>query len=401
MNKNPIIVVALAGLTLLTAGCGASNNAGSGGPAGEPIKIVSIIETDGPPGTPDFREGAVAINAAVKAVNAAGGIKGRPLRAKVCADKNNVNTAVQCARNAVSDRAVAVVGSFGQYGSQYLPILEAPGIPAVAPYAGVFEAKHASAYPIIGGNLGGPTGGVAVLADVARAKNITIAYVDVASAAAAVKQAIPVLAARGVAAPRMVPVPAGAPDMSSYAAAVLQNKPDGVYIAMAPADIDKLIMAIRQTGSKVAISRSGTSLSGTSLTTLGPAAEGILINAQFPPNSSSNPAIQEFITAMKAEDPSASLSDTAKNSWAAVMLFKQAAERATSIDPAGIKAALDSNTFDLKLLPEVQFKTPNPAVGADFPRAFNTRVTYLKVQGGELVSANNDQFIDPFSKPTA
>jgi ABC-type branched-subunit amino acid transport system substrate-binding protein len=397
------IIVTLAATTLLIAACGSDKKGGtaSGGATGKPINVMAIVEKDGPPGTPEYRETAVAINAAVKAVNASGGIKGRPLHATVCSDQNNVNVAVQCARRAVSDHAVAVVGSFGQFGSQYLPVLESAGIPAVAPYAGTFEAKHPDAYPIIGGNLGGPTGGVAILADVAGAKNITVAYVDLASAAAAVRQTIPVLAARGIGAPRLVPVPAGAPDMSSFAAAVLRNNPDGVYIAMAPSDVDKLVLAIRQTGSKVAISRSGTSLSRTSLATLGPAGEGMLINAQFPPNSSSNPAIKEFINAMKAEDRSAALSDAAKNSWAAVMLFEQAAEKATSIDPAGIKAALDSNTFDFKLLPPVQFKTPNPAVAANFPRAFNTRVTYLKVQGGDLVSANKDQFVDPYAKPSS
>src|SRR5882762_5306543 len=80
--------------------------------------------------------------------------------------------------------------------------------------------------------------------------------------------------------------------------------------------------------------------------------------------------------------------------WAAVQLFAQAAKKATTIDPAGIMAALDAGTFDIKVVPPLQFKTPSPELG--YPRVFNTNATFLKVKNGKLVSASNNQFVALF-----
>jgi ABC-type branched-subunit amino acid transport system substrate-binding protein len=61
-------------------------------------------------------------------VNANGGINGRPLEAKFCDAKGTPTDAAACARKAVADNAVAVVGNFTFTGDAIVPILDKAGI---------------------------------------------------------------------------------------------------------------------------------------------------------------------------------------------------------------------------------------------------------------------------------
>jgi ABC-type branched-subunit amino acid transport system substrate-binding protein len=58
-------------------------------------------------------------------INAHGGIAGRPLDAKFCDSRGTPTAAAACAREAVADKAIAVVGSFSFTGDAIVPILQA------------------------------------------------------------------------------------------------------------------------------------------------------------------------------------------------------------------------------------------------------------------------------------
>ncbi|MER6217988.1 ABC transporter substrate-binding protein [Streptomyces sp. NPDC001674] len=85
-------------------------------------------------------------------VNANGGIKGRKLRVLTCNEKNTATGAADCAREAVTKKAVAVVGSYSQYGRAFMAPLEAEGIPFIGGY-GVSPEEFQStlSYPVNGG----------------------------------------------------------------------------------------------------------------------------------------------------------------------------------------------------------------------------------------------------------
>src|SRR3954466_5422545 len=87
----------------------------------EPIKIFSIVPEGGPAGTSNFPEHSVGLKAAVTAINKRGGIKGRQIQLSTCPDKQDQNTAAACARRAVSENPVAVVGTSSRFASSYFP----------------------------------------------------------------------------------------------------------------------------------------------------------------------------------------------------------------------------------------------------------------------------------------
>ncbi len=85
-------------------------------------------------------------------INANGGLHGRDLKVLTCNDRNDKVGAANCARRAVDENAVAVVGSYSQYARAFLSPLEAAGIPYIGGY-GLTNSEFTSpaSYPVNGG----------------------------------------------------------------------------------------------------------------------------------------------------------------------------------------------------------------------------------------------------------
>lgn len=85
-------------------------------------------------------------------VNANGGLGGRKLNVLTCNDQNDYIAAAKCARLAVKEKAVAVVGSYSQYASSFISPLESAGIPFIGGYGLTDdEFKSVLSYPVNGG----------------------------------------------------------------------------------------------------------------------------------------------------------------------------------------------------------------------------------------------------------
>ncbi|MGW0423144.1 ABC transporter substrate-binding protein [Streptomyces sp. NPDC003015] len=140
---------ALVACTALTAGCGVvpGTTAGSGD---DPIKVMtwapSDTEATNKPGMPAFAR------AYARWINSKGGINGRRLTVLTCNEHNDAVSAAACARRAVKENVVAVVGSYSQYGDSFFPPLEGAGIPYIGGY-GVTNDEFTSplSYPVNGG----------------------------------------------------------------------------------------------------------------------------------------------------------------------------------------------------------------------------------------------------------
>lgn len=132
----------------LVAGCGALPG-GSGGP-GETITVMTFA----PEGTKATNMPGMTgmAKAYERWVNAKGGINGHKLRVLTCNEKNTPTGAADCARKAVAEKAVAVVGSYSQHGRAFMAPLEAEGIPFIGGY-GVSSEEFQSplSYPVNGG----------------------------------------------------------------------------------------------------------------------------------------------------------------------------------------------------------------------------------------------------------
>ncbi|MGW7441135.1 ABC transporter substrate-binding protein [Streptomyces sp. NPDC054849] len=132
----------------LVAGCGGLPG-GSGG-SGETITVMTFA----PEGTKATNMAGMTgmAKAYERWVNSKGGINGRKLRVVTCNEKNTAGGAADCARKAIAEKAVAVVGSYSQHGRAFMAPLEAEGIPFIGGY-GVSSEEFQSplSYPVNGG----------------------------------------------------------------------------------------------------------------------------------------------------------------------------------------------------------------------------------------------------------
>lgn len=140
---------ALAVCASFAAGCGVVPGV-TGGSGDDPIKVM----TWAPSGTSATNKPGMPAMAAAYArwVNAHGGINGRKLKVLTCNDHNDTVNAAKCARRAVAEGVVAVVGSYSQFGDSYFAPLEGAGIPYIGGY-GVTNQEFTStySYPVNGG----------------------------------------------------------------------------------------------------------------------------------------------------------------------------------------------------------------------------------------------------------
>lgn len=141
------VTTAAAGASLLT-GCGVLP--GTTGGSREPVTVM----TWAPDGTRATNQPGMPAMAQAYArwANANGGIDGHELRILTCNEQNTSAGAAACARRAVREKVVAVVGSYSQNGRAFMAPLEAAGIPYIGGY-GISEDEFTSplSYPVNGG----------------------------------------------------------------------------------------------------------------------------------------------------------------------------------------------------------------------------------------------------------
>ncbi|MFD6419158.1 ABC transporter substrate-binding protein [Streptomyces sp. NPDC060194] len=131
----------------LLAGCGIVPGTGDDTP---PVTVMTWAPWK--TRTTDMAGMPALASAYARAVNADGGLAGHELRVLTCNERDTSIGAGRCARRAVAEGAVAVVGSYGRHADTALPILETAGIPYIGGY-GLTSAEFAGAftYPVHAG----------------------------------------------------------------------------------------------------------------------------------------------------------------------------------------------------------------------------------------------------------
>ncbi|WP_392676278.1 ABC transporter substrate-binding protein [Streptomyces sp. LN785] len=141
---------AAAGALLMT-GCGVLPGASGG--SREPITVVTWAPggSTGPDSVNMAGMTAMA-RAYARWADNNGGLDGHKLRVVTCDEQDTSIGAGDCARRAVSEKAVAVVGSYSRHGSSFMASLEAAGIPYIGGYgASDEEFTSYDSYPVNGG----------------------------------------------------------------------------------------------------------------------------------------------------------------------------------------------------------------------------------------------------------
>jgi ABC-type branched-subunit amino acid transport system substrate-binding protein len=245
-----LLALSLAGVL---ASCSSTTPSGSGAtPSGTPIKI-GIVGTFQAPSFA-FPEVQTVALAFAKKVNQTGGLRGRPVDIVVCNDQFDPNVAASCARQMVSANVVAVVPGAEGYGNNLIPILANSGIP----YVGGSPSEPADytspvAFPIDGGTYGD---NIALGDYMAKNSCKKGGGVDIAGAPASalvVSVFQKALQANGSSLVATAGIAFNAPDVSAAVATLTSAGAQCVVLSLDPADAQKVVTAIGQSGHQVPI----------------------------------------------------------------------------------------------------------------------------------------------------
>lgn len=121
-------VVAAAGLALAVpaaTSAGGSRTAGTE-PSGDPIKVMTVTTLNA--NGPTYENIAITAELFADYINEQGGIAGHPLEVTVCDELFDPAVAATCARQAVDEGMVSVVGSFTYFAESIVPVIAASDI---------------------------------------------------------------------------------------------------------------------------------------------------------------------------------------------------------------------------------------------------------------------------------
>lgn len=390
------VAAVLVAAGLLVSACSGDTSAGASG--GDPIRIATIASFESQQfSVPQVR---TAVEVAVQAINDAGGIGGRTIEPSFCNDRFDPNEAAICAREAVSEGVVAVVGGTTPNASTILPILEEAGIPWLAGSgtAGPVELRSPVSYPI---NAGAP--GMSIGAGT-KAVSLGGPKVVIVSGENENSQVNGELAARGVevagGTSTTVVVPVNAPDYSAQVAAALAEQPDAVSVSVTPEDAVRVVQALRQQGFQGVITSPSSLFPPTSLAALGAAAENITVLSRLVPTTSTDvPEIQRFLSQMTDADPQVRIDDLGLNAWTGVQLLSAVLDGRSVDGPQSVIDALGAITTPIELGTVPDYPgVVEPAPTADYPRVGVFMTMEAKVVDGVLVQQGD--FFNPLTAGT-
>jgi len=318
MRKNGVRALAAGvALTAVLAGCGSDDDKGSSSStssqsgaaasttattkqaSGAPIKYMIIVPVQTVQSQP-LPEAVADAKAAAKAINAAGGVKGRPIAISFCDEKGVPTQATACARKAVSDKVDAVFLT-SNFGATIQPILTAANIPAVGsnPYT-PSDGSDPNSFPMIPGSDIYHTA-VPFLVKQAGKNSLAAATYDIANAqqkAVEMKASSP---KAGVDFKGFTAFPATTTDWSPVVQKLKKMGAEAVSLVTAGQAIPPIIKTANQFGYKPQWVGNPTGVTPEIIKQLGSMADGMLFTSPLPPLD--DPRLKQFndeIAAAKA-----------------------------------------------------------------------------------------------------
>ena len=351
---------------------------------GEPIRLGLITRPEymtlAPPGA----------KAAVARINAAGGVKGRPLELVTCSNENNGNTAAACAQKFAGDASIiATVGDNNSFGGDTNPPLEAVKVAGIGT-APLGAGDYASSR-VFANNAGGLLflGGARFLLDKGSQK-IGMVTIDTPTA-----QALPDLISANVLAPRgaklvgTAAIPATAADVSTQAASLVGA--DGQLLALTEDLSARYIRASRQQGFKGPMVFSQTTTRAKSLQdALSPAdLEKVYAITYYRKSSDGYAKFLQDMTKYAADTTPGDLNASA---WLSVQTFADTAGKLPTISRESVWGAMNSlsnyDTGGMTPLP-LDYTKPGTVLGGKAPRLVPSvlSVYFDVIKDGKFVPA--------------
>ncbi|MEV5979033.1 ABC transporter substrate-binding protein [Streptomyces sp. NPDC052114] len=396
-SRTAVLSAAVAACTSLIAGCGVIPGA-TGGSRDDPITVMTWApektKATNKPGVPAMAQ------AYARWVNAHGGLDGRELKVLTCNDHNDPVGAADCAREAVDQDVVAVVGAYSQHGRSFLAPLEVAGIPYIGGY-GITDDEFSSplSYPVNGGEPALMAGNGRQLAS--RCARVSLVRPDTLAG-----DELPKLLNQGLADGHHKPVadiraPEDSTDLTPQAEQALRSAGtrDGCVTAALGARTDTFYDSFRRTRQDyppVRISSVLGSVDQSLVDRTGGASgpyEGAYVTGWYPASGDARwDRMREVIREQAFGDNRVDPSDAGvQTTWIAYTVLKQTVESLDGDDVTAqsLRRALDGGLrVDTGgLTPPLSWRFEDLLAASEFPRLINSGVTFQVVRDGRLVPA--------------
>ncbi len=342
------------------------------------------------------------MKAAVKKINAAGGVGGRPIEVVYC-DATSLNKSQACARQAASDPTiVTAVGNLDIFGG-FDAGAEAAGLPIIgAPVTASDFSSPVFFTPSVG--VLTVAGQAAIANDNLKAKHIVLAYLDVpAGAALPTLLNLAVLGPRGAKLSKSVPIPPDAVDMAPIVAAIPSDT-DALLLAADVNTAAKLMVQVRKAGLTFPIVTLTATQSASQLkTTVGSAATNVYGAG---PWNVLGAGYRRFLADMKAsgyDKNSVEINDNTIDGWLEVQILKSTLDKIgpKDITRKAILAQLRATTaYDTGgLTPTVNWTQKQTALGGAVSNIVNATVVAYKydVKNSKYLPLNKGKFVSIFA----
>ncbi|MCK9922135.1 ABC transporter substrate-binding protein [Frankia sp. AgPm24] len=354
------------------------STSGSGGAKGSPVKLMIIAPT-GTAGT-NYPDMVAATKAAVRGVNARGGIGGHPVVLEHCNERNDAATAKKCAERAVDEHVLAVVGEISGSGG-IMPILAKAGIPSIGS-AGVsadgselsspisFVISPLTFYPAVCPSLLAKAG----------ATHIGLVGYDLSASDRLITMAVGGGKAVGHPIDPKIRIPITTSDFAPTITQLSRSGADGAVLVV----FDQAAYAvIAKSGQQVRTCHAAGTLSPTFLATLGSAADRLVVATAFPELSQTSqyPEVARMVRELDAEQatgdadaaPALRSSTSTTGAWLSVQIAEKVGNQVSGdLTAASLLAQLNrTRNLDLGgIIPPLDLTTPTPIPGAE--RIFNS-----------------------------
>ncbi|MFB6808585.1 ABC transporter substrate-binding protein [Streptomyces sp. NPDC056387] len=390
----------------LVAGCGVLPG-GSGG-SGDTITVMTFAPQDtsatNMPGMPGMAKAYEAW------INAKGGINGRKLRVLTCNEKNTANGAADCARKAINEKAVAVVGSYSQHGRAFMAPLEAEGIPFIGGY-GVSSEEFQStlSYPVNGGQP-------VLLAGAGHQLGRACSQVAIVRPDTLAGDSMPILLNAGLKANKMGDASdiRAAEDSADYIPQAREaladssgTKDRGCVTAVLGQRTETFFDAFRREDSKHRNPQISSVLGSVSQAVVDRTGgkespfEGAYVTSWYPVSTDPlwdpmRKVISDYAFGNDAVDPDDSGTQT---TWIAYTVLSETLKRFKSGEDVTARSVArrlnqEEPVKTGGLTPDLSWRYKDMRAVAGFPRMVNGRVTFQVVQTGRLVAQQGEQSMD-------
>lgn len=381
-------IAAAVGL-LLVASAAANASAPQGAssePTGDPIKVMTVTTLNA--NGPTYENISITASLYADYINAQGGIAGHPLEVTVCDEQFDPAVAATCARQAVDEGMVSVIGSFTYFAESIVPVIAASDITwfgACCPIS-PSELSDPHSFPI--GNQPMYAVGEVKRANEDGCENINAV---IAEGAAAIFQP-PMenaMAAFGKEFGDIVLVPEVAQDYSAEVAEATSDA-DCVVTVMSETPFLTWNTAWAQSGTEIPQYGNQGNLNEISVVGAEEATDGDIIAGMYPDISTE--AWDEYRGALEAADVDQQANDFnslgGMGTWAAYTAFTMIAETIDGDITAESFYEAATNTSELDLggmVPVLDFTQEWTDGLAGYNRLFNRSVVYSVLEDGKVV----------------